>query len=897
MTCTGVLMSGAGPEPNAGEVTFLFTDIEGSTRRWEADPEAMRLDLAIHDSLLRRIVADHDGMTFKHTGDGICAAFTSPRAAVDAAVSAQRALQLPVRMGIATGEAEERGGDYFGPVLNRTARIMGAGHGGQILVDGITARHLHATTRPCDLRDLGARRLRDIAKPVGLFQVCAPGLRLDFPALKTVDPTVGNLRRPTTSFIGRAAEAVALLAAIKANRLMTLTGFGGVGKTRLALEVAARAATDYPDGVWVIELASVSDPSAVPDAVSAVLGITAQPGLTVTQSIAATMAGRSSLLLFDNCEHVLDSAADLVATILAASTTVHVLATSREGLHLYDEQLWPVPGLDTDTGTDCAAATLFLERASAGTPGLAIDAMEAAAVVDICRHLDGIPLAIELAASRTLSMTVTEIRDRLDDRFRLLVGSVRGDARHHTLHNAVQWSYDLLGDTEKRMLECCSVFAGGFDLEAAVAVGRAGDTYATLGALDSLVRKSLVTVHQSERRTRYSMLETIRQFAGENLASSGDADDARAAHAHHFAHCDAQMIATWDSPRQRSAYRWLAVELANLRTAFRWASDHDDIDTAAAIAVCAGFLGGWIELHEPSTWAEELVERARTVKHPRLAQLCVAASECYRTGRVDDAFAYAEESVGLIESGRYEPITYDIEPTALGGVYITKGLSDRWVELCRNTLARERGHNLYNRGSLVIALLTAGKSDEAASASEELLAAAASVDNPGAAAYALLAYGYAHHAALRPDTYDALRRGLDIAQASGNRMTESYLAVNLSVFTAINGATVETLDLLALALHNFYDSGSYSHMVSPLAVLATQLDRIGQYDAATTLIGFSVSEMTLATFPEMATTVRHLREVLGDPHYEALAHAGTSMTNAGIAQFAFEQIDRALSQL
>src|SRR5271165_3679630 len=326
----------------SGAVTFLFTDVEGSTRRWEADADEMRAALATHDEVLRTAIEGHGGFMFKHTGDGVCAAFASPRSAVDAAVAAQRVLELPVRMGIATGEAELREGDYFGAVLNRAARVMAAGHGGQILLADSTAGLLSGV----DLVDLGPRRLRDLPTPVGVFQVQADGLRTEFPALRGLDASPGNLRAATTSFIGRESEVAELQAVVKAHRLVTLTGVGGVGKTRLAVEVAARLADEFPDGVWFFELAAVTDPAAVPDAVAAVLGITQQPGKTVSESVAAALEGRSRLLVFDNCEHVLDAAADLIEAILAHSATVRILATSREGLGVPDEQVWPLPSLD-----------------------------------------------------------------------------------------------------------------------------------------------------------------------------------------------------------------------------------------------------------------------------------------------------------------------------------------------------------------------------------------------------------------------------------------------------------------------------------------------------------------------------------------------------------------------
>src|SRR6201997_2903976 len=696
-------MTGAAP---LGVVTFLFTDIEGSTRRWEADADAMRAALAAHDEALRSAIEAHGGWLFKHTGDGVCAAFASPRSAVDAAVAAQRELELPVRMGIATGEAELRVGDYFGAVLNRAARVMAAGHGGQILVAESTAGLLDGV----DLVNLGPRRLRDVPRPIGIFQVQAAELRAEFPPLRALDTTPGNLRPATTSVIGRESEVAEIEAAVKAHRLVTLTGVGGVGKTRLAVEVAAHLADEFPDGVWVFELAAVTDPAAVPDAVSAVLGIIQQPGKTVSESVAAALEDRVRLLLFDNCEHVLDAAADLIDAVLAHSATVTILATSREGLGVADEHLWPVPSLDVGAGIDSAAVELFVERAQAVSPGFSVaNADHAAAVLEICGRLDGIPLAIELAASRMASMTVSEVRDRLDHRFRLLVGSRRGLARHQTLHHAVAWSYDLLVDAEKALLDRCSVVAGGFDLESACTVGGSHDPddFAILDLLDALVRKSLLVADRSAGRTRFSMWETIRQFAEEQLVVRGEATEARDAHARYFAGRETDILALWDSPRQREAYAWFATELANLRTAFRWAADHDDLDVAATIATYATFLGFWVEQFEPVAWAEELIEPAREIKHPRLAQLYAMAVQCYAAGRLDDALAYVEAFRLGIDSDGFEPVPYDFEGWC-GGPYIWTGVPERWLELCRNRIAQGRDVGYFARANLVVALKFTG---------------------------------------------------------------------------------------------------------------------------------------------------------------------------------------------
>ena len=718
----------------SGVVTFLLTDVEGSTRRWEADADGMRVALAVHDEVLRGAIEAHGGWLFKHTGDGVCAAFASPRSAVDAAVAAQRALELPVRMGLATGEAELRGADYFGAVLNRAARVMAAGHGGQILLAESTAGLLSGV----DLVDLGPRRLRDLPTPVQVFQVQAEGLRTDFPPLRALDASPGNLRPATTSLIGRESEAAELQAAVKAHRLMTLTGVGGVGKTRLAVEVAARLADEFPDGVWFFELAATTDPAAVPDAVAAVLGITQQPGKSVSESVAAALEGRIRLLVFDNCEHVRDAAADLVEAILAHSATVRILATSREGLGIADEQLWLVPSLDVAAGIASAAVNLFVERAhsvasrfSVATPD------EAAPVVEICRRLDGIPLAIELAALRMASMTASEVRDRLDHRFRLLVGSRRGLERHQTLRHAVSWSYDHLDDAEKPLLERCSVFAGGFDLESACAVAGSDDVdeFAVLDLLDALVRKSLLVADRSSGRTRFAMLETIRQFAEEQLVARGEATEIRAAHSRYFAGREADVMAVWDSPRQREAYDWFTVELANLRTAFRWAADHGDLDVAATIASYVGWLGLGVQNYEPIAWAEELIEPARVADHPRLAFLYVIASRCYRTGRIEAAVRYAD--AGQIVLGRSrDALPYGIE-ARLGAVYVVIGQPERLAELCRAQLARRRDTHVYIRAWLVFALAFADSGGEAMDSADGLIEAAEATGNPSLLAWAL----------------------------------------------------------------------------------------------------------------------------------------------------------------
>jgi hypothetical protein len=518
--------------------------------------------------------------------------------------------------------------------------------------------------------------------------------------------------------------------------------------------------------------------------------------------------------------------------------------------------------------------------------------------VEICRRLDGIPLAIELAASRMAAMTAGEVRDRLDHRFRLLVGSRRGLERHQTLRHAVAWSYDLLDEPEKALLARCSVFAGGFDLQSACAVDGfpdAPDDFATLDLLDALVRKSLLVADRSSGRTRYSMLETIRQFAEEQLAAHGESTEVRTAHAGYFAGREADVLALWDSPRQREVYDWFIVELANLRTAYRCAADHGDLDVAATIVSYAGWLGLWVQTYEPIAWAEELIEPARVADHPRLAFLYVMASQCYLTRRIEAAVGYAD--AGQIVVGRSrDALPYGSEGV-LGAVYLAIGQPERLAEVCRAQLVRRRDTHVGIRSWLVLALVAAGSGKEAMDSAAGLIEAAEATRNPVFLAGALLSYGFAFRDADRVGTLNALGRGLVIAQDSGNRAQTSLFAVLLARLEAERGDTVSAFDHLTLAIRNFHNAGDTTTIRGPLAILAVLFDRLGHYEPAATVAGIALSPFSASAFPEITTAITHLREVLGEATYESLARKGETMTTAAIATYAYDQIDQFRTKL
>jgi predicted ATPase/class 3 adenylate cyclase len=896
----------------SGTVTFLFTDIEGSTKLWQLDEAAMGLAVSRHDELLRATILECGGAVFSAMGDGFAAAFTSAHAALRAAELAQERLTqeewstaepVRVRMGLHTGEAEERHGDYFGTAVNRAARLMAVGHGGQILCSSATAELLDGDVV---LVDLGEHRLRDLDRSLRVFQI-GEGR---FPPLRSWGGSPGNLRAPPTSFVGRAAEQAELVSLVQAHRLVTLTGVGGVGKTRLALEVAGAVAAEFPDGVWVVELGPVGDPAAVPDAVAATLGIVQQAGLGMADSVAAALAGRRRLLVVDNCEHVLDAAAELIDAVLARSPTPKVLATSREGLHAAEEQLWPVPSLDTRAGIASDAAALFVGRARAVAPSFESTTPEdQSAVVEICRRLDGIPLAIELAASRMVSMTPAEVRDRLGDRFRLLAGPRRGLARHQTLRHAVVWSYDLLSPAEQRLLACCSVFAGGFDLAAATAVAagpeRPLDDYSVLDGLDGLVRKSLLAARPAAGRTRYTMLETVRAFAEEHLIASDLAEEARRRHAEFYADQQGPVLALWDGPRQCESYEWLSAELANLRTAFRWTADHGDLDIATTIAVLASFLGYPSQHFEPFSWSEELIGAARAVDHPQLVALYAMAGQCVLAGRLDDSLRFFEATEPLWGDPRYSPGPFGCARPWIGASRLLAELGggdnfgdpDRSVELCRAEIDRSGDPTSYARAALVIALTVAGRDDEARTLAPQVVEAAEPRGNPFFLAYALMAYAMACRETDSTAVMAALRRGLEIAHQSGNSRVESNLQIILADLEVSHGHRHDALDLLESAITSYHDSGDMLSLRSPLASLAVCLDRMSQPEAAATIAGSAQTNLTVAVVRTLPAATAHLRQVLGDQKFETFAARGAALEPTDVVSYALEQIDHARAKV
>ncbi|MBN8477498.1 MAG: tetratricopeptide repeat protein [Burkholderiales bacterium] len=527
-----------------GIATFLFTDIEGSSRLWETAPDRMGPALARHDAIIRGAVERHDGTVVKMLGDGVHAHFDDPLAAIGAIVEVQLALvdpastggfPLKIRSGIHAGAVTARDHDYYGSTVNRAARIMSSAHGGQILVSHAAA-DLVADRLPRDLElvDLGEVRLRDLTSPERLYQVAHPKLKRTFPALRSLEATPNNLPQQLTSLVGRERELAEVKRMLGTSRLLTLLGPGGIGKTRIALHVAAEVMDDHADGVWFVDLAPLADPQLVPQALASVLGVTEEAGRPVIEAVIKHLKDRRALVVLDNCEHLLHACAELASQLQRNAARVRVLAASRELLHVGGETSYPVPALSVPDATRALtpdalphyeSTRLFVERATAVQPAFRVTERNAGAIADICRRLDGIPLAIELAAARVRALPVEAIATRLSDRFRLLAG---GDQtalpRQQTLRALIDWSYDLLNEAERALLRRLSVFAGGWTLEAAEAVASGGaiEREDVLDLQTHLVDKSLVAL--DTHGGRYRMLETVREYARSRLDEAGEAD-------------------------------------------------------------------------------------------------------------------------------------------------------------------------------------------------------------------------------------------------------------------------------------------------------------------------------------------------------------------------------------
>jgi predicted ATPase/class 3 adenylate cyclase len=636
-----------------GTVTFLFTDIEGSTKlaRQHADQwENLR---ARHHAILQVAIKENNGYIFQIIGDAFCATFNKSGEALDAAIKAQQGLQneawgdvaIRVRMGIHTGEAElQEDGQYQGYIaLSLVQRIMSAGNGGQVLISGATENLLRGQLpKGVDLLDMGRHNFKDVPHAVRVFQANAPDLLRDFPPLRTFDILPNNLPTQLTSFVGRERELTDVKKLLHETHLLTLIGPGGTGKTRLALEVAGGLLDQYPDGVWLVELARILDPALVPRTTAIAIGLRDEPKRPVIDMLCDYLQRKKMLIILDNCEHLVDACAQMADRILHAASGLRVLASSREALGIAGEVTYRVPSLGLpdmehlpalESLSQYEAVKLFIDRATSAIPDFKVTNENAPALAQICHRLDGIPLAIELAAAKTHVLGVEQIAKRLDDRFRLLTGGSRTALeRHQTLRAAVDWSYNLLLEGEQVLFRRLAVFVGGWTLEAAESVC-ANETGANvLDRLEQLINKSLIITEEEHGVSRYHMLETIRQYANEKLVESGESESVRDEHLGFFLELAETAAPYLIRPEQ---LKWLAKldsDYENLRVALELALDKDSAE--ASLRMCAALGKFWVMR---SYWIEGSRWLAKALAKPVDVQ-----NDAERTARVEALYQDAE---------------------------------------------------------------------------------------------------------------------------------------------------------------------------------------------------------------------------------------------------------------
>ena len=914
----------------AGLSTFLFTVIEGSTRLWEDHAAAMGAALAIHDRILRDAVTGDHGTIVKTTGDGMLAVFDDPAAAIAAAIRAQRALRdaawadtgpLRVRMALHAGAAEARDGDYFGPALNRVARILAIGHGGQVLCSAVVAVLSRERLDPeIDLVDLGSHRLRDLDRPEQVFQVSVDDLRTSFPPLRSLNTRRSNLPVQLTSFVGRDRELGEVEALIDRHRLVTLIGTGGTGKTRLMLEVAGRVGDRFVGGAWLAELAPLTDTAQIPSEIARALGVPEDPGTPAMTTVLDFLSGKDLLLLLDNAEHLVDGVASLSERLLAAAPGLRIIATSREALAVPGESVYqvqslrcpaPIRGLGVEATTDLSAVAgteavrLFVERANAVAPTFELAPTNVAAVAEICRRLDGIPLALELAAARVSAMSPDDIAKRLGDRFRLLAGGRRTAVpRQQTLHALIDWSWDLLTAADRTLLRRLSVFAGGWTVDLAVSVvGDDGpaDPVELLDGLARLVDRSLVIVDRGQT-TRYRMLETIRQYAREQLIASGEAAAVSDRHFRAF-----KGLAEAAEPELRGPLMgdWLDrldAEIDNLGAAMEWGLEASPWE---AVAMARAMLAYWSsrvagEDSEARIVAAIEIARHRTVgvadasaeDRALAAQVLGEAARVWSmNGRPDIGLPWAEDAIRLAEASG-SPAARLAAMAGLGVAYAFtgRGLELRQVFDGASALAEATGSwwtLAQSSGFSGATIITVDPE-----AAENLLRrgdeAARRSGNPYVLGATAMARGRAFSAQHRPDeAAEALERAIARFTEIGDQRLALAARSDLAHGLRRGGRLDQALAIYRETIEGWVHVGNRGAVANQLENVAYIAIERGDLPRAARLLGAAEgirdtagSSMAFDEVPEYEAFVARLRAALPADELEPAWSGGRGLTPA-----------------
>jgi predicted ATPase/DNA-binding SARP family transcriptional activator len=886
--------------PPSGTVTFLFTDIEGSTRLWEERGGEMAGALRRHDSLLRETIHSNQGLVFSTGGDGLAAAFARAPDALAAAVMAQRQLGqdqlLRVRMGLHSGAAEERNGDYFGPALNRCARLAAAAHGGQVLCSGATAELLRDSLAAGQmLLDLGAHQLGDLSRPEHIFQIVDPSLLAEFPPLRTLAMFPTNLPAQAGPLVGRDDELTALTAALDAARLVTLTGVGGVGKTRLAIQAAANLLHCYRDGAWLVQLAPVVDPQALVEVIAGALEVPQRQGQTRAASLSDFLRAKHLLLVLDNCEHLLAGVAGFVEHVVSTWPQVVVLATSREGLGVSGERLLAVPPLrlppdssDMEGVRDAHAVRLFVARADEAKAGFALTAANADAIAQLVRRLDGLPLAIELAAARVPSMTPAELVQRLDERFRLL-GTARRAAveRHQTLRQTIDWSYDLLNEPERRALQRAAVFSEDFFLASAedVIAGEDIEPFEVAGLLGRLVAKSLLLADQRGEVTPYRMLETIRQYAQDQLQESGETAAVRRRHGQHYAGFAAWAGIALLGPDEASWTTSVDAELDQLRAAWSWAITDGDVDLAIGL-IAPLAIEGTRAGYATRGWAPAVVTMPKAASHPLSPEILAWSGQAAMiAGDLDLGLATCQEALQLAEAPGVDDqvLLHALVHTAIVLMYAWR--PDELARVGRRMveIARAIGDEAVLVAALALRpeVYTGGDVTVALAATDEALVLARRLGNPTVLCFAATGSAMARWETDPERALEDIGVGLQAAESVGNQLG---IVLLMAVSTNIHVLLGQWRQAIPLTLRQMAESqraGDRMTFGGSMIRAALILEAMNQNETAATLHGTDgVAARQWGPFAELfAESEAALRSRLGEDRFAACVGRGKNMTD------------------
>ena len=902
-----------------GTVTFLFTDIEGSTRLWDEHPEAMKAALARHDAILKEAVDSNHGRILQSAGDGLHAVFETALHGVAATLAAQRALSaypwdeikptaIRVRMGLHTGEAELRDGDYYGGTLNRAARIMAAGHGGQVLLSAVTAELVRRQlSADIDLIDLGEHHLKGLLHTERIFQVCASDLPGEFPPLNSLSAATHNLPAQLTSFIGRERELKETQDKLVSSRLLTLVGPGGTGKTRLAIQIAADQLDQFKDGVWLVELAPIVDPAFIESTIADVFGLREAQGVTLITLLADYLRAREVLLLLDNCEHLVEPTARVADQLLRACPKLKIITSTREALSVDGETVYRVPSLplpDQSSGDlmRYAATRLFIERAAKAEPRFEPTKENAAAIIQICRRLDGIPLAIELAAARVKLLTPEQIAGRLDDRFKLLTGGSRTALpRQQTLRALIDWSYHSLNELEQRVLRRLAVFSGGWTIEGAEAVVAEPEV---LDGLLGLVNKSLVNVAERSGAARYRFLETIRQYAMEKLLETDEAVATRDRHLDYVLSLPGPVEPGLFGVQSVAWLDQMEEEHDNLRAALEWAASHDP---AKAIRLSLALGDFWLSRDyntEAEAWCQTILARSEALTDlaASRARVCaVLAQAAVFMG--DHKIARSAAEAGLVLAKQAADKTALVRLYALrglAGMYLGEATAALQALHSGEVMAREMGL----RGELAMILIlctqvnffSGGDMDQTRAYAAE----AESLRIHGGAQWSnvMLGFAFARLTGLLGDIDKArvlFGQSIEAAQKTGNLRIVYSCHSELAHMLRRHGDLDEALGLYVQVLPKWKDLGHRSAVAHELECIAFILIQNDRPDPALTMLGAAEalraevgSSMTIPERSEYDQAVAGLHARVDENRFQQLWDAGRSMGMEGAVAYALD---------